>query len=374
MIDSQIPITITTFHMPLCYNERTFEYSWREHGNLAGHIDYQERLKINNENLKRDSEDLIYALQHPEKFPVINRYTEIVSFLFHYFGVENSVKLSCNLNYFFVTGFSRSGGTYLQAELAKMMDVDIRQEHIYFCHDHFPANSWRAAFNYKNMIEDLHTYYGAILTRADFFNKKQFFMRTILGGLYYPYIENLVLLAPNMNFVWRHIIRDVHGVFWSLKKYFNDADLLKSNEYSGDVSNFETEFGIVSMRWFMCNTSILPTMRGLPFWDIKIDATKSVRKINDDIRSCVDRYIEKNAGANYYRIGKPIIYKFGQGIEEKIKREACRLNAHKENYFPDKFYCRKVAEVDDKYTEMYECLKEKIYHLYRAFDLDYDGI
>lgn len=370
--NSRDTIILGSFHTPLLFR-KNFEYSWNEHGNLAGHISCEERVELNRKRVEQEMMDINYALAHQEEFPVLQYYVRVVDDLYKCFGTAG-LTVKGNFDFFLFSGFSRSGGTYQQNEYAKMRGVNIREQHIEMCHDYFPKKAYRAAFDYKQMLSDLHIYFGLILTLHQYNRQNSFFFRTIQGALYVPYIRQLAQIIPGMNFYWRHMIRDVHGALRSLIRYFGENNLqwVEGKMNYNSVTSFDTLFGNVTMNWFMANTSILPTMRGLPFWDVKIDPAKPLQGVIDDIEKSIEDYIHLYGNIRYYDFAKPIVHKFGKDVEKKCNEDAAFFQADS-NYKADTFNYKPVIEFDDKYTEMYECLKIQLTSLYQAFDIDFDG-
>lgn len=371
---TQNMVMLSPFHVPLL-RPQNYEYTWQEHGGLGGHIDYQERLKRVQNRFLADQHFIQYVVEHPAEFPTLPRYIDDFVKLSENFGGTEKVFDAC-FEPFLITGFSRSGGTYLQHECAAMKNFNIREEHIHFCHDYFPKDLFRAAFDYREMLTDLHTLFATFITYSRIHGRKYFFFRTVLGGLFVPYMEAIAPLAPGMQLGWIHIIRDMHGVYKSLKKYFSaenrSLDEFGEHKNFGSTSWFATDFGNVMIRWFMCNTTLLPSRRGLPFWDIRIDGQQPGSRIIDDIRLAVDNYLAANRHIGYYRLGRPTIIKFGSTTEEQC-REAGKRYAIDPNYRPSTFNFRPVPEIDDRYSRVYDALVQELTRLYQAFDLAFDG-
>ncbi|MBA4369821.1 MAG: hypothetical protein C0403_19510 [Desulfobacterium sp.] len=364
-------VRLSQFHINLLY-DLSYEDTWKEHGGLAGHIEHSTRREYNLARLQKDYDMINYAATHQSEFPVLVQYSKDIGELYRKFGLVNAV-MDPEFDYFLFTGFSRSGGTYQQNEYARMKAFDIKKEHISFNHDFFPSNQTRAVFDYKQMLDDLHIYFAALITMSRFYHRKSFFFRTILGALYLPYICQFLALCPKVKFYWRHIIRDLHGAYRSLDRMFSGEFPQKANlEIYHSVCEFDTDFGNVAMFWFMANTTILPTMRGLPFWDLKIDTTQPESRIKMDIKKCIDQYIDKNKHVKGYEHGLPVIQKFGRDVEEKCSLDGKILAVDKE-YKPDQFNYKPVPEIDDKHSSTYEFLLEQLTVLYQAFGIDFDG-
>jgi hypothetical protein len=362
------------FNLPLLY-KKDFNYTWREHGGFTGHIDYQERTKIRSEREAIDTELIEYVVQHRSEFPEVETYINVLSILYNHFS-KNIGKIKhgnrTDIEFCLITGFSRSGGTYLLNEYATMKKFNIRNEHIVFCHDFFPSNPSKAAFDYKNILDELHYYFSTVISCSICHRCKDFFKRSVLGSLYVPYINELENLLPGFTLHWRHIIRDIHGIMPSYKKMYYGTDaiglLLKA---FNPVCTFSTEFGNLAMTWFMCNTSLLPSVQGLPFWDVRILTESSEKKIREEIEKAVNMYINANHNRSYYRLARPRILKFGSSLEEQCRRDGQIIGTGQ--YQPERFNFRPAIEIDDRYSRIYEVLLQQLTRLYQAFDLDFDG-
>jgi hypothetical protein len=138
------------------------------------------------------------------------------------------------------------------------------------------------------------------------------------------------------------------------------------------VSTFNTEYANYMILWFMCNTSVLPTLRGLPFWDVKINPDENLHNIKDSIVKSIDRYLSKNIISDHYRLCRPTIIKFGKHVEDICNRDANKLSVNN-NYSAGKFNYKPVPEIDDRYTEIYYVLLEQLKRLYEHFNISFDG-
>jgi hypothetical protein len=366
---------LSPFHVALL-RPQNYDYTWQEHGGLGGHISYPQRLERVQKRFLSDQQFIKYVLEHPAEFPALPRYIDDFARLSANFGGTEKMFDAC-FELFLITGFSRSGGTYLQHECAAMRNFNIREEHIHFCHDYFPKDLFRAAFDYREMLTDLHTLFAAFITFARCHGRKSFFFRTVLGSLLVPYMADIAPLAPGMQLRWLHIIRDIHGVYKSLKKYFGaenrSLDEFGEHRNFGSSSWFDTDFGNVMIRWFMCNTTLLPSRRGLPFWDVRIDGGQPQGRIIDDIRQAVDSYLAANRpNGDYYRLGRPAIIKFGSTTAAQCGEAGERCGSGG-SYRPSTFNFRPVPEIDDRYSRVYEALIGELARLYQAFALEFDG-
>lgn len=367
-------VMLSPFHVSLLHKQN-YEYTWHEHGGLGGHIDFQTRLERAQQRLLADQQFINYVLEHPTEFPELPKYIDDFTLLANNFGSSGKI-FDASFELFLITGFSRSGGTYLQNEFARMKNFNIREEHIQLCHDYFPRKVFRAAFDYREMLTDLHTLFATFITFSRCHARDHFFFRTVLGSLFVPYIHAIAPLAPGIKTHLIHIIRDIHGVYKSLKKYFNaedkSLDTLGGHKNFGSTSWFDTDFGNVLIRWFMCNTTLLPTMRGLPFWDVQINHQQPQTKIIDDIRRAVDKYLSLNHCTRVNGLCQPIVFKFGSSTESQCREEGRRFSID-DSYLPSTFNFRPVPEIDDKYTPVYEAILPELTRLYQAFDIDFDG-
>jgi hypothetical protein len=372
MYDENKNLEISSFHLQMLYN-KDFSTTWDEHGGLSGHINNAERKELRRLRSVEDQKMVNFICENVNEFPTVTKLLNCNKFLLKNIGKNKYKETDIKMSYFLLSGFSRSGGTYILNEYSNINNINLQKEHITFSHDFFPPCHIKGAFSRSIYDEDLRNYFATLITYQFTIGRKAFLKRTVLGSFYYPFIVSLSELLCDLKFHWRHSIRDLHGTIISLKKMYEGEDIVSTLlKYYEPVSTFGTDFGNFSILWFMCNTSVLPTVKDLPFWEVKINTECDVNQIKEQIEKVIGLYIKKYKDIDYYKIGRPEVMKFGKGIEDKCREDGARFNAGS-RYEPEKFNFKTVIEIDDRYTEIYDFLLLQLGRLYQTFGIDFDG-
>lgn len=372
-MNTMVNLKFNAFHLQLLYNNYDFHYTWLEHGGFTGHIEYKKREELKTTRRMIDKLMIKNVIDNPSDFPVLNTYAQALTFLSRNTSQNKAQPVDCEFEYFLISGFSRCGGTFLLDEYSRMKGLDLNKEHIEFSHDFFPIYALGSSINHNTKLpklEQYDSYFATMIAHSIYYGRKAFFRRTVWGAFMIPYIREIKRLFPGMTLFCRHIIRNVHGAYHSIKRIYNGFDTTLM-DISLSKNSFDTDFGNIVMIWFMQNTSILPTVSGLPFWDISVDTDKSCAEINQQITKIIDNYLKNHENSHSYNLGKPKIIKFGKEAETECLKDARSFN--NVEYQPGKFNYKSVEEVDDKYTEVYELLLAQLTRLYQAFGLNFDG-
>jgi len=373
-----VEFNINDFHLPLFYKD-DFSWTWGEHGGLAGHIDYQKRMELRKQREAIGLELINKVIAHPDQFPVckvfrdlfVNLYNAYQNLVTH--GAVNPGNRT-DIEYFLLSGFSRSGGTYLLDEYARMKGINVRNDHIAFSHDFFPNDLRRAAFDHHGMQIVLHNYFGALIAYRICFGRKYFYKRTTLGPLMIPYINELEKILPGLKVHWRHSIRDLHGCVRSARRMYATDKVGAEILFPAfkPISRAGTDFGDMMIMWFMCNTAILPSRKGLPFWDTPIALDDN--DVQGQIERCLDAYLKENSPPDprYYALAKPLIIKYGADMEERCNVDGQVFSVDRE-YRANRFNFAQVLEIDDRYSGIYNFLLIQLVRLYSHFGIVFDG-
>jgi len=359
-----------------------FSYTWDEHGGLDGHIDRDKRGQLRFERVKKDEDLLDHLMKHLD--PDCPRddhsrqwdlFRHCVDFLEN--PTTNHLLSTVPLNFWLMTGLWRCGATYLLNEYAKMNGYNIRNEHICFNHDFYPDSIDLRLLVYDPFLsketweanERTKFYFATILAFMHEHNRSDFFRRSVFGAFLISRLVSLKeYVAVTIN--WKHIIRDVCGVYYSADKYYGKEFITKQAGIFRPASTEpRSDFGRIVIYWFMANTSILPSLAGLPFWTVLVNMDKSVTKICKEVTKTIDEYIETNKEP-YGQI-KPEIIKFGSEAQQKCEIDGQFISGN--GYKPDKFNFVQVKAIDDPYVELYECLLEQLTRLYQTTGLNFDG-
>ncbi|MBF0244617.1 MAG: hypothetical protein HQL31_05045 [Planctomycetes bacterium] len=362
---------INNQQLGLFYPEEDFSYTWKEHGGLTGHISMADRNRLRKEREQEDLVKLDQIVKGASENSTFQQFSEILQLLGDYFGCEGA-RLPGRLDYHLLSGFSRCGGTYLLSECGRMHGIDVRKRHIVLYHDFGPSELRNVAMDYRARLMDFHLYFGTFIADSLIHSNTHHFKRSILAPLMLPYMENLSLLLTDFRLEWWHTLRGMHGTYPSLLKMYEGSNIMTVlNEFYRPGYVLDTDFGNMTLYWFMANLSVLPCMRGLPFWDLTYNPGIGIRQLVDSIRVTLDRYIKRYSAMDAYPLGRPQIIKYG---DQERFCNGKTVTPSIENYTAEAFHSKPVPEVDDRYTQLAEELTRELGRVYQAFGLPFDGV
>lgn len=384
-MSSQSNSQFNPFFVQTLYNTEDFRSTWDLHAGLTGHLGYKERSIGLQQLHQKELQRLSQVATDPERKAIFEEIIQVAQWLFVHLG--NARKLSTDyqspFRYHLLSGYSRSGGTYLVSEYAKMRGIDILSKHIHWVHDFFPFFSLYHLLNPTVTLMDerrrtnLALFFSTLLVHFKTHAEQDFFRRTTLGTSVVSHLEGLRNNGVPVELIWRHGIRDIHGLYLSLEKMYDGYKEIKGHDYHtnthtvyGPSTEAHTSFATCVAAWMVSNFSILPVHRGLPLVDLPIDMKQSPKAVIQQTEDLLDRFLSKHKHV-IYPLGKPIVMKYGEDYPKQCQKDAEVFNV--KNYQPDTFNFSTKKTIDDPAAEVFDKFLPLLTKAYQHFGIEFDG-
>lgn len=369
----------TSFLLQYFYPENNHSDSWKIHNGLSGHIAFSERhilqKSLRDETIKAMDNIIREGGNHLQSLSHI--YSSLAT---RYASQPSNTALTdlrnIDMTYSLISGFSRSGGTYLLSEYAKILNQDIQAQHLHWTHDFFPHFNLIDFFHHHKPSEETQLYMATLLAHALVNHENHFFRRTTLGASVIPWVQTLNH-DTSINIYWGHCIRDIHGIILSLEKMYADLSEQYFPQHKilfpryGLRGQCESLFGTYCAVWMVANLTILPIHRYLPLMDIPINMNQKPKEIMKAMDKSVDNYLKIFRKIDTSRYIKPSIFSFGSQLKEQCQHYGAQRNPT--DYSSGDFHYSQKKESDDPMLPVFYNFLSNLTRLYQHFGFDFNG-
>lgn len=264
--------TMKSILAPLVFPDEDWGWTWELHGNLAGHIEYAERFRRTENILRRLCE--MYDREALARLRILRtEMKDIMRDLRKNLGNPDfrwGVKLDITL----VSGYSRSGGTYVLSELAHAAGRVIQHDSQFLVHDWWPIWQNGHATPVGPFRKEIYEYMAVLLLYAHH-RPLPYYKRTALGAMSCAWLDKLAAnVHMDCNVI--HLVRDIPSAKRSLDIMYDGfieahGRTIQRDQacmYLGyDPGPAIDTFLLNCANWWMANTAMLPDKTGLPGWE-----------------------------------------------------------------------------------------------------------